>query len=167
MHSENQDFLKQIDQHKGLIRSLCASFYAYPEDQKDAFQDIVLHLWKSRNTFRGGSKASTWIYRVGLNALLSKRRREQRSISAEPIDQHVFPAPTTHSDDDLILLQQVIQSLPDVDRALVILYLEGYQNREIAQIISLSPTNVGTRLNRIKAFLKQKFKTHSYESRKL
>jgi RNA polymerase sigma-70 factor, ECF subfamily len=66
-------------------------------------------------------------------------------------------------DDDRELLSIVIQSLKDVDKAIVILYLEGYRNKEISQILDLTPTNVSTRLNRVKTELKTKFKNHRHE----
>jgi len=167
MHLDKKAFLNELNRNKGIIRSLCLSFYSSAEDQNDAFQDIVLQLWKSRGSFRGQAKSSTWIYKVGLNALLSKRRKEQKAIFTESIELESRLSSPPSADDDIELLQLLIRSLPDVDKALVILYLEGYKNREIADLINLSASNVGTRLNRIKAVLKQKFKTYCYESGKL
>ena len=163
MHLDKKAFLKELDRNKGILRSLCLSFYSSSEDQNDAFQDVVLQLWKSRESFRGQAKSSTWIYKVGLNALLSKRRKEQKTIDTESIDSDYRLSSPPSADDDIELLQVLIRSLPDVDKALVILYLEGYQNKEIADLINLSASNVGTRLNRIKATLKHKYKTYCYE----
>lgn len=167
MSLEKQPFLTLVDENKGIIQSLCNSFYTMAEDQRDAFQDIVLHLWKARDTYRGESAISTWIYRISLNTLLSKRRKEQRLVSTEPLDRAHSLTHEAFADDHVELLQQIIRSLKDLDKAVVILFLEGYQHKEIASMLNISASNVGTRLNRIKASLSKRFNNDSYEARKL
>ncbi len=152
-------FLKVIEAHQGIVNSLCGLYYAQVEDKKDAQQDVIVQLWKAWASFRGESKVSTWIYKVSLNTLLAKRRNEQRKIKAESLDSGWSALANTASDDDVLLLQQVIGLLNDDDKALVILYLEGYKNIEIAEMLEISSTNVGSRLNRIKTKLKEHYKT--------
>jgi RNA polymerase sigma-70 factor (ECF subfamily) len=135
------------------------------DDQKDAFQDIILQLWKSFETFRGESEIGTWIYRVSLNTILTKVRKEKKKIIAESIGTSELSISMAMADCDLELLHMVIQSLKDLDKAIVILYLEGYQNKEISKILNLTPTNVSTRLNRVRAELKVKLKNQPYEFR--
>ena len=151
-------FLKIIKEHQGIVHSLCNLYYAQEEDRKDARQDVIVQLWKSWPSFRGDSKVSTWMYRVSLNTLLAKRRNEQRKIQSVNIDDGWFSYATTPNDDDVLLLQQVIRLLNDKDKALVILYLEGYKNIEIAAMLKISNTNVSSRLNRIKTKLKEHYK---------
>jgi RNA polymerase sigma-70 factor, ECF subfamily len=158
-----QDFILIINGNQGIVKSLCKAYYTSYEDQRDAYQDIILQLWKSFDTFRGESEISTWIYRVSLNTLLTKVRKERNKIITEPLLISDLIRPTAMADDDRELLSIVIQSLKDVDKAIVILYLEGYKNKEISQILDLTPTNVSTRLNRVKTELKTKFKNHGYE----
>jgi len=162
---QKENFLRVIDANKGIIKSLCSAYYMSSEDQKDAFQDIVLQLWKSFETFRGLSEISTWIYRVSLNTLLTKIKKEKRKISTESIGASELSISMGMADGDIELLNIVMQSLKDLDKAIVILYLEGYKNREISQILTLTPTNVSTRLNRVRAELKAKFKSQHYEFR--
>jgi RNA polymerase sigma-70 factor (ECF subfamily) len=159
------NFLRVIDANQGTIKSLCKAYYKSPEDQKDAFQDIVLQLWRSFETFRGESEISTWIYRITLNTILSKVRKQKREIATESIGASELSISTTMADGDIELLNIVIQSLKDVDKAIVILYLEGYKNKEIAKILDLTITNVSTRLNRVRAELKAKFTNQHYEFR--
>jgi RNA polymerase sigma-70 factor, ECF subfamily len=106
---------------------------------------------------------STWIYRVSLNTLLTKVRKERNKIITEPLLISDLVTPHAMADDDRELLSIVIQCLKDVDKAIVILYLEGYKNREISQILDLSLTNVSTRLNRVKTEPKAKFKSNRHE----
>lgn len=160
---QKQDFIRVINNNQGILKSLCKAYYNRSEDQKDAYQDIVLQLWKSFDTFRGESELSTWIYRVSLNTLLTKVRKERNKIITETLLTSDQLVPITMADDDRELLSIVIQSLKDVDKAIVILFLEGYKNKEISKMLDLTPTNVSTRLNRIKTELKAKFKKNSYE----
>ncbi len=115
--------------------------------------------------FRGESEISTWIYRVTLNTLLTKVRNEKRKIDTQSIGASELSLSTAMADGNIELLNMVIQSSKDLDKAIVILYLEGYKNKEISQILNLTPTNVSTRLNRVRAELKAKFKNHDYEFR--
>jgi RNA polymerase sigma-70 factor, ECF subfamily len=160
---QKQDFIRIINSNQGILKSLCKAYYNRHEDQKDAYQDIILQLWKSFDTFRGESELSTWIYRVALNTLLTKVRKERNKIITETLLTSDQLAPMTMADDDKELLHIVMQSLKDVDKAIVILCLEGYKNKEIAQILDLTTTNVSTRLNRVKTELKAKFKNNRYE----
>jgi RNA polymerase sigma-70 factor (ECF subfamily) len=116
------------------------------EDQKDVFQDIVLQLWKSFDTFRGESKISTWIYSVSLNTILAKVRKEKTRITTESISCSELAFSNAMADDDTELLNRVLQSLKGLDKAIVILYLEGYKNKEISQVLKLTPTNVSTQV---------------------
>ena len=159
---QKQNFIRIIDSNHGIIKSLCKVYYVSPEDQKDAFQDIILQLWQSFETFRGELEISTWIYRVSLNTLLSKVRKEKKKIATEPFGQSQLFFSTTFADDDLEHLNVVIQSLKELDKAIVILYLEGYKNKEIAQILNLTPTNISTRLNRVRTILEARFKKQNY-----
>ena len=163
MEVQKRNFIRIIDSNQGIIKSLCKAYYMSPEDQKDAFQDIILQLWKSFETFRGESEISTWIYRVSLNTVLTKVKKEKKKIATESIGTSELSISIAMADGDIELLNIVIQSLKDLDKAIVILYLEGYKNKEISQILNLTPTNVSTRLNRVRAELKAKFKNQHYE----
>lgn len=164
MKANKEDFLRVIELHQGIINTLCNLYYKDPHDRKDTRQDIILQLWKSFSSFRGESKISTWIYKVSLNTILSKIRKEckkPQEVSLDPIHENrqtLFVA----VDDDLLLLDHLIESLKDLDKAIVILHLEGYRNKEIAQVLELTPSNISTRLNRIKTELKAKFSNVNY-----
>lgn len=164
MELRKQIFIQILNTNRGTIRSLCKIYFGSNEDQKDAFQDIILQLWKSFDTFRGESEVGTWIYRVSLNTIFSKIKKEKKSVSAEPIDLHHLYISAAKADDNIELLFIIIQSLKDIDKAIVVLHLEGYQNKEIADILGMSPTNVGTRFNRIKSQLKTKFNNEYHAS---
>jgi RNA polymerase sigma-70 factor (ECF subfamily) len=165
MNSSKENFLQAIDKHQGIVKSLCKIYYPCQDDRRDAEQDIILQLWKSFDSFRGASEISTWIYKVSLNTILGKVKKEQRRPQSETINtsHENRAAPHGNCDDDLQLLNQVIQSLMELDKAIVILYLEGYKSKETGELLGLSQSNVTTRMNRIKMELKSKFNTYSHE----
>ncbi len=158
-----QEFVQIIRENKGIIRSLCKIYFQSNEDQKDAFQEVILQLWKSADRFRGDAKMSTWIYRISLNTILSLKRKN--TISVEPIDVDSQEIQTVLADDNLELLGIIIQSLKDIDKAIVLLHLEGYRNKEIGEMLKLSSSNVATRFNRIKAQLKMKYNHQLHATR--
>ena len=164
---EKRHFIQIINDNRGAIRSLCKIYYPGNEDQKDAFQDIILQLWKSFESFRGESEISTWIYRVSLNTILTKKRKANKSVSVESMDFVNQDLCATKADDNLELLYIIIQSLKDIDKAIVVLYLEGYKNKEIAEILKLTTTNVATRFNRLKSELKMKFNNKSHAAKRI
>jgi len=135
------------------------------EEQKDARQEIILQLWKSYPHFRGDAKPSTWIYKVALNTVLNlikKKRKEPNTHDFEELNRLANPPLL---DDDLQQLKYIISLLNEEDKALVILYLEGYKHQEIGHTLNISPTNVSTRLNRIKEKLRTLYKKYNHESK--
>jgi RNA polymerase sigma-70 factor (ECF subfamily) len=159
LEQEKRNFIRIIEANRGIINSLCRAYYPSVEDQKDAFQEVVLQLWKSFDSFRGESEIGTWIYRVSLNTLITNTRKEKRKITTQSIGLLEESFSSVGTDGNVELLTTVIQSLKELDKGIVILYLEGYKNKEISQILNLTATNIGTRLNRIKEALKIKFKS--------
>ena len=150
-------FLKMLDAQQPVINSLCAVYYQSAQDRQDAKQDIILQLWKAWPGFRQEAKVSTWVYRVALNTLLNKKRKEATRPSGNSVSdlpEHLLIS-GAQADDHVQLLKQLIYLLDDLDKALLVLHLEGYQHKEIGQILDTSATNVSTRLNRIKLKLKK------------
>jgi RNA polymerase sigma-70 factor, ECF subfamily len=105
-------FLKIVEEHQGIINSLCKCYYALPEDQKDARQDVILQLWKAWPAFRGESNVGTWIYKVCLNVLLAKKRKENRRLDEEELSDTnlLYDSPGFPTDDDVQLLLQISES---------------------------------------------------------
>ena len=168
MNSCKNQFVNIIEEHQGIINNLCCLYYNNTEDQHDTRQDIILQLWKSFPSFRAESKISTWIYKVSLNTILSKIKKEKRQLNNTSLDMNTknenrFKKQANISfDDDIQLLQQIIVTLKEQDKAIIILFLEGYRNKEIAKMLHLTSTNVSTKMNRIKKVLKEKFNQLDY-----
>lgn len=155
--SLEKDFIKVVQENTGIINSICGAYFPASDDFKDARQDVILQLWRSFPTFRGDSKISTWIYKVALNTILAKRKRDQKDYLTESISlahlEHIPSAPMT-AEDILPEFSWLVSKLDDCDKAIVMLLLEGYSNKEIATMLDLTATNVSTKLNRLKNKLK-------------
>lgn len=157
-------FLSIIEINKGIIYKITNSYCKDTEDRKDLIQEIISQLWKSFDNYSDQYKYSTWIYRIALNVAISFYRKEnRRKTISNPLSEGVFSfvdhPDNTESESNLGFLQQFISELKDLDKALLLLYLEEKSHREIAEIIGISETNVATKIGRIKAILKQKFST--------
>ena len=161
--NENYElFLSIIETNKGIIYKVANSFCRDIEDRKDLFQEIILKLWKSFDTYNEQFKHSTWIYRISLNVAISFYRKEKsRGKLNAPFSENIFNISdfqdSKHPEQNAILLTQFISELKELERALMLLYLEERSHKEIAEIIGITETNVATKIGRIKAILKQKF----------
>jgi RNA polymerase sigma-70 factor (ECF subfamily) len=155
-------FLELIEQHLGILHRVRSLYAVNPEDGKDLVQEILMQLWRSFPSFRGAAAFSTWMYRVALNTALL-RRRKSRAWASEEADPETLaavaagPAPP---DPDVASLYRCIRELPSLDRAIVLLHLEGQSYEEIAGTTGLSRGNVGVRLVRIKGRLRDCLAVH-------
>ena len=147
-----KEFLKMIHEHKKIIYKV-VSFYANTESPfNDLYQEVVINLWKGFPKFRGDSTASTWIYRIALNSCISFFRKE----SKKPVHVELtWDIPDRDNSEDITELYTLISRLGELERALVLLYLEEKSYQEMSEITGLTVTNVATKLGRIKNKLKE------------
>lgn len=150
-------FRQWLGEHTGLLLKVVRSFAEAPADQDDLFQEILLQVWLSMPGFREDSKPTTWLYRVALNTALAWKRQEKkrrRRHSALPVADPVVPTASSAGAEQnghvVDQLYAAIRALPAGKRALVVLYLDGFTYREIAEVVGISESNVGVSLNRIK-----------------
>jgi len=152
-------YTSSILPYSGIIIKICRAYTDSQEDFEDYYQEVCLQIWRSRDRFRGDSKWSTWIYRLSLNICLTlikkKKKNRQNSTSDYVIPNHVSEDNQAFSEESLNLLYDAIRQLSEIDRAVILLYLEEKQNTEIAEIIGTTPNNIGVRVNRIKERLKK------------
>lgn len=155
------DFLTLIEANKRIIFKICNSYCRNADDREDLAQEIIYQLWKSWSSFDSGYKLSTWMYRIALNVAISFYRKEKTTTPTVLMGDHVIEIADENLEEgleaNLNALQQFINELNPLDRALMILYLEEKPHKEIAEIMGITSTNVATKISRIKEQLKQKF----------
>jgi RNA polymerase sigma factor (sigma-70 family) len=147
-------FLDMINAHRGILYKVCNMYCDDHEDRKDLFQEIVLQLWRSYGSFRNESMLSTWMYRVALNTAISNFRKEKRRPGSQPISLTDFQIPDldefSKETENLALLKDAINQLTQIEKALIMLYLDEKSYDEIGEIMGITRTNVGARIHRIK-----------------
>lgn len=140
--------------HQGIVYKLVRVYADGSHDRDDLFQEIAVQLWRSIPSYRGEAKESTFVYQVALFAALAwsrKATRREREVptASDQVEQSVF-RPTATPDPRVEWLYDRISEFAPVDRSLVLLLLDGYSHDEIASLIGISESNVGTRLDRLK-----------------
>ncbi len=164
-NTNQEEFLALVEQHKGAIIKVCSIYTRRREEKDDLFQEIVIQLWKSWPGFRGQSKFSTWLYRIALNTAISGLRKKKTSIvlmGGEELPH--FPDTDDHHEKEerLKALYEAIQKLPEIDRAVVLLYLEDKNYEEMEDILGISQGTLRVKMNRAKEKLKKTIQTMSY-----
>lgn len=155
-------FLCVMEANKGILYKIAHAYCKNAEDRKDLLQEMTVQLWKSFEGYDDQFKHSTWMYRIALNVAISFYRKENsRKRIANPLTAGIIRFPNeedlTDTETDLGILQQLIAQLKDLDKALMLLYLEERSHKEISGIMGISETNVATKINRIKNSFRQKF----------
>lgn len=160
LETKGKEFTKLIEENQGIVHKICRIYTDDREAHEDLFQEIVLQLWKSFDSFKGDSKFSTWMYRVSLNTAITLIRKKSRTIESTSIDSQILYNIKSNDENEEIeerlkLLYAAINLLNDVERALVLLYLEDMPYREISAIMGITEVNARVKMNRVKEKLKE------------
>jgi RNA polymerase sigma factor (sigma-70 family) len=162
MMAKDQEFIRLIKENKGIIYKICNSYCADKSDRDDLAQEIIYNLWKSFDSFNEAFKFSTWMYRIALNVAISFYRQEKKFKNHDSISDGliVFEENSdekNETENNLKLLQNFINELKEIDKAIILLYLDNKSHREMAEITGFTETNVATKINRIKEKLRANF----------
>ncbi len=157
---DENKFVDLVDKNQNLIHKICRLYTNGEAEHKDLFQEITIQLWKAYPKFRGDSKFSTWMYRVGINTAITLYRKSKRRIRSYNFDEvsYKIPEDTTYNyieDQQLEAIYEAVKALNDVDKAIVFLYLEDKSYKEISETIGLTEINARVKMNRIKNKLKK------------
>jgi RNA polymerase sigma-70 factor (ECF subfamily) len=141
----------------GIIIKICRAYSNSQEDFEDYYQEVCLQIWKSKDNFKGQSEWSTWIYRISLNVCLTllKKNKKTQHTSSDYIPDVVIEDSRVFTDESLNHLYSAIKQLSELDRGVIMLYLEEKSYQEIADIIGTNANNIGVRITRIKEKLKK------------
>lgn len=152
-------FITEFQQNQNIIHKVCRIYTNNQEAHNDLFQEITIQLWNAYPKFRGDSKFSTWMYRIGLNTAITLYRKSKRTIKTQDFDNVLYKIEAINYDpteeEQLKLMYKAIHELSDIDKALIFLYLEEKNYSEIAETLGISEVNTRVKMNRIKKRLKQ------------
>jgi RNA polymerase sigma-70 factor (ECF subfamily) len=149
------EFRRLLEEHGRILHRVAGAYCRHPEDRRDLVQEIAAQLWRSFPRYDRRLRFSTWAYRIALNVAISSVRDAARRVRADvPLDEEVAAAPEI-VDDDARRLMELVRALPEIDRAIVTLYLDGCSHDEIGDVLGMTAGNAATRLHRIKDRLKK------------
>jgi RNA polymerase sigma-70 factor (ECF subfamily) len=142
-----------------MLYKVCNLYCSAEHDKQDLFQEIVIQLWKAYPRFRGDSKFGTWLYRIALNTAISGLRKQKKNIQTMEPDQ----LPTEIQDiqynkdkeEKIQQLYRAIHQLPEIERGIVMLYLEDRSYEEMEDILGINQNNLRVKMNRIKEKLRK------------
>ena len=143
--------------YAAVIIKICRAYTNTQEDFEDYYQEVCLQIWRSNDKFRQESERSTWVYRISLNVcltLLKKKKNNIQHFASDYLPEDLIEDSRAFADESLNLLYDAIRQLSEVDRGLILLYLEEKSYKEIADIIGTNSNNIGVRIKRIKQRLK-------------
>lgn len=151
-------FVELLEENQKIVHKICRLYTNDSDAHNDLFQEITIQLWKAFPKFRGDSKFSTWMYRVALNTAITLYRKSKRSIKTQDFETISFKITSEEFDDteerQLALMYSAVKELNDIDKALVFLYLEDKNYKEISETLGISEVNARVKMNRIRGKLR-------------
>ena len=158
----SERFLSALGPHRGILYKVARTYGRSPEEREDIVQETVVQLWRAYPRYDPAFRFTTWMYRIALNTAISWWRRERTQTQhLHSVGEELLAgvaAVDAGEDADVVLLYRCIERYADLDKALLMLYLDGQDQREIASVLGLTPTNVATRIGRLKERLRADFR---------
>lgn len=152
------NFVELLEKHQNIAHKICRLYTNNQDAHNDLFQEITIQLWKAYPKFRGDAKFSTWMYRVGLNTAITLYRKSKRTIKTQEFETVAFKIKSVDYDDteeqQLKLLYKAVHQLNDIEKALVLLYLEDKNYSEISETLGITEVNARVKMNRVKKKLR-------------
>ncbi|MDB5249686.1 MAG: polymerase ECF-type sigma factor [Segetibacter sp.] len=162
LQPDEERFILILQEKKKIIYKICNSYCRSVEDRKDLAQEIIIQLWKSLHKYNEQYQLSTWVYAIALNVAMAfhrSKKRKREVFAGLEIVVAIMDDTTEEreQEENLQLLYKFINELEELNKALMILYLDNNSYKEISLVLGITETNVATKINRIKQKLKQQF----------
>lgn len=152
-------FVTDLEKNQNIVHKVCRIYTNNQDAHNDLFQEISIQLWKAYPKFRGEAKFSTWMYRVALNTAITLYRKSKRSIKTQDFDSVLYKIKSSDYDDteeeQLKLMYKAIHQLSDIEKALMFLYLEDKNYKEISETMGITEVNARVKMNRVKNKLRK------------
>ena len=167
MKSNQEEFLKILSAYQGIIHKTNQIYFKSKADREDNFQEVVYQLWRSFSSLQNKEKPASWIYAVAINTSISKIRKDSRLefYDSVPDVEIVNPYEQYERNTNYQRLINALYKLNEIDKSIMLLYLEDYSYEEIAEIVGMSSSNIGVKIHRLKSQLQKHF-NHNIDGRK-
>jgi RNA polymerase sigma factor (sigma-70 family) len=166
LKNQQEIFLKLLEEHRGILIKVTKIYMDNRADREDLEQEIIFQLWRSYQRFAGKSKFSTWMYRVALNTAITYFKKDKRRVDKSAFNEKTEIKADEHDDtkdSQLIYFYKAVQELNKVEKALILLFIEGQSHKEIGESLGLTEGNARVKLNRTKKKIQQIIKDQGYE----
>jgi len=161
MQSLKEEFLEILSKYQGILHKVNLIYFRNKTDREDNFQEIIYQLWKSFPGLKNRNSIGSWIYAVSINTSISRLKKESRIEYREKLPDSIDKYDIVEKlsfNENLRAILKAIYHLNEIDKSIMLLYLEEKSYDEIAEILGISKTNVGVRISRAKELLKQNLK---------
>ena len=161
MKSLKDEFLEILSTYQGILHKVNLIYFRNQADREDNFQEITYQLWKSFPSLQNKNSIGSWIYAVSINTSISRLKKNSRIGYRDHLPELIDPIDTIEeisTNENFQMLLQAIYNLNEIDKSLMLLYLEEKSYDEIAEIMGITKSNVGVRINRAKETLKHNLK---------
>lgn len=160
MKTYEEEFTSLLHSYQGIIHKVNLIYFPVSEDRKDNFQEVVYHMWRAYPKLKNKEKIASWIYAIAINTAVSKIRKDSRYTFPGDIESINIPLSDCGMEVsfDFQRLLEAIRQLKGIDKSIMLLYLEDYSYNEIGEIMGISSSNVGARINRAKKQLEKLLK---------
>jgi len=155
-----KEFTGLLYQNQGIVHKICNLYFGNRIEKEDYQQELIIQLWKAFPSFKNQSKFSTWMYRVCLNTAIDILRKEKCQLKFIPVENQIvntIPDENSEINSNQEKLFRAINRLTEIDKAIITLYLDEFSYKEIAEIIGISESNTGVKINRIKTEILKSF----------
>ncbi len=166
MINKQTQFLKLIEKHQGILYKVSRMYMDFDQDQEDLRQEIIYQLWKSYEKFKGDSHFSSWMYRVAINTAITYFKKDKKRVDKDQLsDRMDIKADEEDFEEEskLAHFYRAVKTLNMVEKALILLSIEGQSHKQIAANLGLSEVNTRVKLNRTKNKLRILIKNQGYE----
>ncbi|MDL2320439.1 sigma-70 family RNA polymerase sigma factor [Alistipes sp. OttesenSCG-928-B03] len=157
MKTHREEFMSLLRSYQNIIHKVNLIYFPVAEDREDNFQEVVCHMWRAYPSLKDKSKTASWMYAIAINTSISKIRKDSRYVFSDDLNFANTPAASdaVEANVDFQRLLDAIRSLKEIDRSIMLLYIEDYSYDDIGEIIGISSSNVGARINRAKKQLEK------------
>lgn len=155
-----KSFLKILSDYQGIIHKVNLIYFKSDVDRQDNFQEVVYQLWRSFPSLQNKDKPASWIYAVAINTSISKVRKDSRLEFRDSVPdvESVNPYEQQERNENYQKLINALHKLNEIDRSIMLLYMEDYTHEEIAEIVGMTPSNIAVKIYRLKSQLKKQLK---------
>ncbi|MHA7110359.1 RNA polymerase sigma factor [Sunxiuqinia elliptica] len=158
MNPVHDEFLKVLTDYQGIIHKVNLIYFKTDMDKQDNFQEVVFQLWRSFPSLKNKNKPASWIYSVAINTSISKIRKDCNLTFQESLpDFSMVEQPEFNEDANYQQLLAALSRLNEIDKSIMLLYLEEFSYEQIADIVGISPSHVGVKIHRLKTQLQKQF----------